>query len=208
MADARFWDRIAAKYAARPVANQRAYDETLDHLCGLLRPEDRVLELGCGTGSTALTLAPHVWQYTASDISPAMLAIARDRLAALPDPPRNLSFVQAEPGDRALGDVPYDAVLAFSLLHLVPDLPGTLAAIHGHLRPGGLFLSKTTCLGPRGWLFRPLVGAMRAIGKAPYVSFLTADGLARAIAEAGFGVEDVRTFHKAPNVPFIAARRK
>ena len=207
MADEAFWNRIARKYAARPVANQRAYDETLDHIRGLLRPEDRVLELGCGTGSTALTLAPEVWQYTASDFSPAMLEIARGKLAAMSDPPQNLTFVEAQPGDAVLGDVPYDVVMAFSLLHLVPDLPATLEAIRGHLDHDGLFLSKTTCIGGRGWLLRPVIGAMRAIGKAPYVRFLTVDELTHQIAAADFRIEDCRTFHKAPNVPFIVARR-
>jgi len=208
MADAQFWDRIAPKYAARPVANQRAYEETLDHLRHLLRPEDRVLELGCGTGSTALILAPHVWQYTASDFSPAMLDIARQKHAALADAPQNLTFVEAQPGDPVLGDAPFDVVMAFSLLHLVPDLRATLTAIYAHLDHGGLFLSKTTCLGNRGWLLRPAIGMMRAIGRAPHVRFLTAEELVHEIAAVGFKVEDRRTFHNAPNVPFIAARRR
>lgn len=205
MTDTRFWNRIAGRYAARPLDNPQAYEEMLAHLRGLLHPQDRVLEIACGTGMTALRLAPHVGQYVASDFSPGMLGVARGRLAESPDPPANLTLVEARPGNAALGG-PFDAVLAFSFLHLVDDLPGTLAAIRGHLRPGGLFLSKTICLGDRSPLLRPLVGAMRMMGKLPRIHFLTADRLAEQIGAAGLVVEDRRTFGAA-TAPFIAARR-
>ena len=197
---------MAGKYAARPLDNPHAYEEMLAHLRDLLHPQDRVLELACGTGTTALRLAPHVGQYVASDFSPGMLGVARARLAGSPEPPDNLTFIEARPGDAALGP-PFDAVLAFSFLHLVDDLPATLAAIRSHLRPGGMFLSKTICLGDRSRLLRPLVGTMRMMGKLPRIHFLTADRLAEQIIAAGLIVEDRRTFDGAPTAPFIAARR-
>jgi arsenite methyltransferase len=59
--DARFWNGIAEKYAAQPVANVPAFERkkaiTREHL----RPDSSVLELGCGTGTLALETArrPH-----------------------------------------------------------------------------------------------------------------------------------------------------
>jgi len=55
--DTRFWDRGARKYARGAVADPAGYERTLDRTRGLLRPDHGVLELGCGTGSTALRLA-------------------------------------------------------------------------------------------------------------------------------------------------------
>ena len=52
-----FWDKIAQKYATKRVADPAAYEAKLTRVRALLRAEDRVLEIGCGTGSTALTLA-------------------------------------------------------------------------------------------------------------------------------------------------------
>ena len=77
-----FWDKIAPKYAKKPVADPAAYEAKLDRVRALLRAEDRVLEIGCGTGSTALTLAPNVAEITATDISGGMIAIAEDKHAA------------------------------------------------------------------------------------------------------------------------------
>ena len=59
-ADARFWDKSARKYAAAPIKDMEGYDRTVDRTRQLLRDTDTVLELGCGTGTTALKLAPHV----------------------------------------------------------------------------------------------------------------------------------------------------
>ena len=56
----KFWDGIAEKYAKRPISDMAAYEYTLGRTRSYLKPEDQVLELGCGTGSTALLLAGDV----------------------------------------------------------------------------------------------------------------------------------------------------
>lgn len=82
--DARFWDRAARKYAARPIAAPAEYERTLDRTRALLKSSDHVLELGCGTGTTALRLADGVERYLATDISPEMIAIANQKHATTP----------------------------------------------------------------------------------------------------------------------------
>lgn len=46
---ARFWDRIARKYAADPIADMPGYEATLRRVQGLLSAEMNVLEIGCGS---------------------------------------------------------------------------------------------------------------------------------------------------------------
>ncbi|WP_245626880.1 class I SAM-dependent methyltransferase [Aestuariivita boseongensis] len=200
-----FWDRIADKYSRQPVKNQTAYEQTLDATRAHLGPSDHVLELGCGTGSTALTLAGDVARITASDISPRMIAIAeRKRAEAGVD---NVEFMPAEVGEQVLNWQSYDAVLAFNLLHLVPDLDRTLSDIHAQLRPGGTFISKSACLGEMSFLIKGLVRGMQCFGRAPQVLYFNTKELEDAMRWAGFEVLSSRTFDKAPTARFIVARK-
>ncbi|TDK50061.1 class I SAM-dependent DNA methyltransferase [Antarcticimicrobium luteum] len=203
--DAAFWNRIAAKYARSPVRNPTAYAETLAEVIGLLSPRDRVLELGCGTGTTALKLAPHVRTITATDISPEMIEIAEQKRQA--GGIVNAGFATAGIAAPDADALPYDAVLAFNLLHLIRDLDAALAAIHAQIKPGGLFISKSGCIAEMNWLFRPLIRAMQMVGKAPYVSVLAKRDLEAAISRAGFVLEQSRTFTGAPESLFVVARK-
>ena len=118
---ARFWDRFALGYAGGAIGDWAGYERSLARTRELLGPGASVLEIGCGTGSTALTLSLFTGPYRATDIAPQMIAVARQRLAASPRP--NLRFV-VEDADATASEAagPFDAVLAFNLLHLVADL--------------------------------------------------------------------------------------
>ena len=78
----RFWDRVAARYARKPVADEAAYQKKLAMTREVLRPDMEVLEFGCGTGSTAIANAPYVKEIQAIDISEKMLEIARTKAEA------------------------------------------------------------------------------------------------------------------------------
>ncbi len=200
-----FWDRIAAKYAAQPIADPAAYEEKLARLRSLVGPTDRVLEVGCGTGGTALRIAPFVAHVTATDVSAAMVEIAESKLG--PGAPKNVEFRQSSVDDDVPG-APFDVVCAFSLLHLVDDLPSALGRISDHLKPSGLFISKTVCLPDISWVMPAVVRVMTWFGKAPPVLSLTRSNLVAAIEAAGFAVEDVTHFGKHSASPFIVARRR
>lgn len=196
-----FWDKIARKYAAKPIGDIPAYEQSMARVRSHLGAEDKVLELGCGTGSTALLLAPDVGQITGSDISPEMIAIAREKPA-----PENIDFEVAE-ADRAGQGAPYDAVLAFNLLHLVPDMAGTIAHARDCLREGGLFISKTPCLGSMAWLYGPMIGIMRFFGKAPPVALFGVEALEAQVRAAGFEIVETGEFPKKPPCRLIVARK-
>jgi len=187
-ADAKFWDRTAAKYALSPIKDQEAYEHTLEEARKYLSPTDSVLEVGCGTGSTALLLAPSVATLTASDISGNMIEIAKEKAVARNV--TNVDFVQAIPTDAKLASQPYDAVLGFNILHLLNDRAGDLQVLHDRLKPGGFLISKTPCLGD--WNLLPLIRlaipVMQFFGKAPYVSYLKGIELESQITAAGFEI--------------------
>lgn len=184
--DARFWDGAARKYATDPIADMAGYERTLERTGQLLRGTDQVIELGCGTGTTALRLAPRVARLVATDVSGEMIAIAREK--AIAQHCDNIEFEVAEAGQPPGADGAFDAVLAFNLLHLVVDRSAVLAQVRRLLKPGGLLISKTTCLSEMNPFIRLAVPVMQMVGKAPSAAFFTAAELEAEIAGAGFEI--------------------
>ncbi|KQW84788.1 methyltransferase domain-containing protein [Ensifer sp. T173] len=207
--DARFWDRSARKYAMGKIADQAGYERTLERTRALLRPSDRVLEVGCGAGTTALRLASHVQSYLGTDISKGMVAIAEERCAA--DPIPGLAFRVATVEALTPEETQFDVIMGFNYLHLVRDLAGTLGHIHALLAPQGLFISKTPCVGDMNPLIRlVLLPAMRALGQAPYAGIFRAAELGQIIHAAGFDVLATENHATKGNDsrPYIVARKR
>ena len=203
MTAAAFWDKIAPKYAKRPIEDIPAYEATLDRTRSFLHQSDRILEIGCGTGGTALLLSPSVQHVTATDISPKMIAIANSKLS---NGPENITFQQAT-ALSPLASGPYDAICAFNILHLLENLPKALAHLKSSVKPGGFVITKTPCLGEMNIALHALIRLMQLVGKAPYVNSFTIEELETAFKEAGFDLVETGHFTTRTNNRFIVARR-
>lgn len=133
-----------------------------------LGPDDTVLDIGCGTGETALGLAACCAAVHAVDVSAAML-----RCAAAKAQKRgiaNIAFSQAGFLTCEYPAASFDAVLSQIALHHLPDLWKHIALrrIHRLLKPGGRFLLQDTVL-PSGAddfdrYFAGVVAAIAAAG--------------------------------------------
>ncbi len=182
---ATFWDRHAAGYAKRPVADLESYEIKLGVTRRYLSESSRVLELGCGTGSTAIAHAPYAGEIVATDLSGGMLDIARQKAADAGV--NNVEFRQATVDE--IRDTDYDMVMAHSLLHLLEDRDIAIRQILMMLKPGGVFVSSTMCLGDAyrwvGWI----KGPARALGLFPLLRLFTADQLRDSVRNAGFEIE-------------------
>jgi len=97
-----------------------------------------VVDLGAGTGSFAVAAAPHVRRVVAVDVSPAMLAALRERVAAAGL--SNIEDVRAGFLTYEHAGPPADAVFTRNALHQLPDFWKALALhrIAGLLRSGGV----------------------------------------------------------------------
>lgn len=207
-----FWDKQAASYAKRAIGDEAAYEATLARVRAHLGPEDRVLELGCGTGSTALRLAPDVAHITATDIAPEMIRIGQEKARA--EGVGNVTLREGAPGDAALREGGrYDAVIAFNLLHLLEDLPHALTQIAELVKPGGLFISKTFCTPGRGQAnlqyraIRLALPVLQFLGKVPFVSFRSVEDLEAEVCRAGFTVLERGDYPARPPRRLLVARK-
>lgn len=206
--EARFWDKKARGYAKSPIADMDAYERTLERTRAHLKPSDHILELGCGTGSTALRLAGQVAKVTASDVSSEMVQIGREKAQA--QGCENIEFVAAAAGEGLQGQ--YDVVLAFNLLHLLPDVDDTLQQVHRLLKPGGLFVSKTFCIPEKFSLkvsaIRTLLPVMQLFNQAPgKVNFWQVAQLDALVIRSGFGVIEQGAYPEHPPRRFLVAQK-
>ncbi|WP_137701665.1 class I SAM-dependent methyltransferase [Marimonas lutisalis] len=208
MSNAEFWNGMAERYARRPVQDEETYAHTLSRVRAHLGPRDHVLEVGAGTGTTALKLADAAERILATDYSQAMMQIARRKVAD--QGIGNVEFA-VSPADLP-PEGAFDAVMSFNMLHLVADPAATVAALAARLRPGGLFISKTPCLAgaEAGWKVRALLmllPVLQWIGKAPLVSRFDVATLEAAFEGAGLEIIEAGNHSDAPPSRFIVARR-
>ena len=199
-----FWDQIAAKYSKQPIADTESYARKLAATQAHMRPDMQVLEFGCGTGSTALEHAPQVAHITATDVSTAMIDIGREK--AKQAGIDNVSFERSGVEDFEGQEGSFDMVLALNLFHLLPDRAAALAKVHRLLKPGGIFISSTVCLADRMWFLRPVIPVMQWLGKAPFVTFLSASDVMHEVTTAGFEEREHWT-HGRANSLFLVAEK-
>lgn len=208
MQDANFWDKAARKYSKSKIGDEKGYQKTINRCLELLNAGNKVLELGCGTGTTALKLAPKVSRFIATDISTGMIEISNEKLVETPIP--SLSFSAKAVDQVTHLEDGYDAVLGFNYLHLVEDPERVILQIRKLLKKDGLFISKTPSLKDMNFLIQWAIPIMRMIGFAPAsISKFSSTELQQMIVEAGFKI-DALEWHGTKGKdsrPFIVARK-
>jgi len=195
-----FWNRTAKGYAKRPIADEAAYATTRERTAAYLGPQAQVLEAGAGTGTTARRLSPHAEEILATDISGELLRVAQERIEA--DGIANITL-----GHHPLKDLPegpFDAVISFNVLHLMPDPAAAIRTLAERVRPGGHLITKTPCLSGR-WYLRPLIGAMRLVGFAPQVQFLKEQAVEAMHEIAGLTIVETGSYPAGSR--FVVARK-
>ena len=129
--EARRFQTAAAHYlSGRPPYPEALIDRVVQ-LIGLT-PQDRVLDLGCGPAQLARAFAAHVNEVVAMDPEPAMLAIAREMAAGVP----NMQVVQGRSDDLDARHGRFKAVVIGRAFHWM-DREATLRTLDRLIEPGG-----------------------------------------------------------------------
>jgi len=200
----KIWDRFAKRYAKSPVSNEAAYQKKLELTRSYFTPESEVLELGCGTGTTAVSHAPFVKHILGIDVSSKMLEFARSKANAAGV--TNATFICANMEDSTNFDTTYDVIMCHSILHLLEDKEAVIAKVYKLLKPGGVFISSTVCMGNNNPFLRGLMTTGCRIGLLPFVRFFSVANLAKRITDAGFSIDNQWLPEKSDAV-FIVAKR-
>ena len=115
----------------------------------------------------------------------------------------NLTFTVGTLEEAGAPDASCDAILGLNILHLVPNLDGTIATVARMLKPGGHFFSSTICLKNLQGNLRLLGLATRVLPFLPTVRSLSVEDLETRLESAGFAIAE--RFEQRPGVVFLVA---
>ena len=206
---AEFWSKVARKYdrvvdlqigpQARKLVRDRLQKE------GWL---GKVAEFGCGTGLYTEALASKADSVVAADISPAMLALAKDRIKAA-----NVTFQEEDCQNTSLLDAAFDTAFIGLVLHFTDPIK-TLSEMRRILKPGGtLIIVNLDLPALRGLdrlrcLVRILVRGMTGYRVKPPKGFgknvMSEEQLRGLLGRSGFGAissEVFRDLSRSSNIP-------
>ncbi|CAN7457143.1 methyltransferase domain-containing protein [Phenylobacterium sp. LjRoot225] len=157
-------------------------------------PTDRVLDVGCGSGQFAVAIAPHVAQVAGVDLTPEMLAKARDQQAKAGV--ANIDWRQADSTALPVADGTFDIVTSRSMLHHAADPAATLAEMRRACVPGGRIAVLDLTPAPDK---APAFDAVELLRDPSHARALTVAEL-RALG-AGLGLQELEVRPRATDLP-------
>lgn len=203
----KFWDFLSKNYDRGD--DNPSDRQDLDLIKKYLDPGDILFEFACGTGTLSIAIADQVKEIHAIDISSKMLAAAQRKAAE--HQIEHIHFAHTTLYDERYKPGSFDVVMAFNILHLLPDLQPALQRINELLKPSGIFISTTPCLGEQmaiyNRLLMPLLRLSSKIGIIPQVNFFNASELEGLIANANFQIFETEDFYNGNTDHFVIARK-
>jgi len=205
-----FWDKASKNYDKTEGRFEYIHSKSRENTKKHLNENDIVLDYGCGTGTTSCELAGQVKEIHAIDISSKMIEAAKEKADA--SNVENVSFVQADIFDERYKEESFDAILAFNMLHTVPNPRDAVKRVHKLLKPEGLFISVTPCLrGKMSFLVNlqiQLVRILCAIGIIPIpIRRLKSSELDDLVSNGNFQAIETEEIFKGASSYFVAAQK-
>lgn len=140
----KFWDSASKNYDKTEERFEYIHNKSRENTKKYLHSSNIVLDYGCGTGTTTCELADLVKEIHAIDISPKMIEIAKEKAGARQI--ENVNFLATDIFDARLKKESFDTILAFNVLHTIPDPEVIIKRIDELLKSDGIFISITPCL--------------------------------------------------------------
>jgi ubiquinone/menaquinone biosynthesis C-methylase UbiE len=187
--DRSYWDKHAKNYDRSMSLLGRPIPRMVELVGEATRGLGRVLEVAAGTGLVTPALAASAKDVVATDYSLEMVAALERRVRDAGV--ANVRCEQADLYALRFDAGTFDAVVAANVLHLVPDLPGALAALRRVVKPGGRIVVPTFCHDETGLSW--VVSRALAVTGFPGRRRFTARSLQQAVEEAGVRVSRTET---------------
>jgi 2-polyprenyl-3-methyl-5-hydroxy-6-metoxy-1,4-benzoquinol methylase len=209
MKSEKMWNQLAKNWDTPGVSLGENDLKIVERTKKYLSASSVVLDYGCATGSIALEIAGIAKEVRGIDISSNMIEIARRK--ADERNLKNIGFTRATIFDESLRQESFDVILFLSVLHLVENPIQVMGRINQLLKPGGVFISATPCLGEKVFvsvLMNIPVFVLSKMGLIPPITFFGASNLAATITNEDFQIIEQEDLSVRPlRECFIVARK-
>ena len=164
-----FWEGFAALWVERQADMDRLFDPVLQETLkrAHLAAGDRVMDIGCGTGTSTVAAAKHVGptgHATGVDISDPMLIRARDMAQTV----SNATFLTADAADFPFDEDSFDKVISrFGVMFFVDPVKAFVNIRRSMTAGGTLSMSCWSALGANPWFQEPMYAAKTQLGAPP-----------------------------------------
>jgi 2-polyprenyl-3-methyl-5-hydroxy-6-metoxy-1,4-benzoquinol methylase len=205
-----FWDKAAGNYDKTEARFEHIHRTARENAKKYLKDSDVVLDYGCGTGTVACELAERVKKIHAIDISSKMIDLAKGKAAA--GGIENVGFTQTDIFDERYKKESFDVILAFNMLHTVPDPQSAVQRIYELLKPEGSFISVTPCLRDKmSFAVSAQIRLVRILGKTGIIPIpirrLKSSELNELIANGNFEAVDSESIYQGASSYFMVAKK-
>lgn len=206
----KFWDKLSNKFDKRAKNFEQTTIKTIENTKKYLNVSDIVLDYGCATGIITYKIADNVKEIYGIDISSKMIEAAKRKAGERKI--ENIDFVQAIIFDKRYKRESFDVILALSIIHLVEDTPKVMQRINELLKPGGLIISSTACLGEKKTFLSILLSIpiflLIKIGIVPNMRFFKISELEDSITKENFQIIETETLAHNPATEYFIVAKK
>lgn len=201
----KLWDRLSVNFDKRVNKYEQSYARYVEKIRIYLNVKDIVLDFACGTGLIANKIAENVQKIYAIDISSKMLEAAKKKANELNI--ENINFCQSSIFDEKFKKESFDVILVFNVFHILENTQKHIQRINELLKPGGLIISATPCIGEKQMFLKILISLLKKIGIARYMNVFKTLELEDSIAKEKFRIVETEIMHQNPTNYFIVAKK-
>lgn len=201
----KFWDKTAPRYDKEEKKDAQTHLLAINKIKSLLKPQDIVLDFGCGTGIVSNEISEEVKQIIAIDFSSKMIEQAKAKIDKKNI--ENIQYRHISIFDKSLEEGGFDVILAVYVLHLIKEPTKTLNRIHQLLKPNGLFISVTPCMKEKPIINLGL-SLLSKIGAIPPIEALKKEELEIRIQQNDFDLIKSELLEGTKNQAFIWSKKR
>ena len=142
-----FWNKASKNYHKTEKRFEYIHKKARENTKKHLKDSYIVMDYGCGTGTASCEFSSLVKEIEGIDISSEMIRIAKEKADV--SKIENVTFEKADLFEDKFQVESFDVILAFNMLHTVPNPQDIVHRINDLLKADGIFVSITPCLGQK-----------------------------------------------------------